>query len=576
VDFAGPQYFVGEGAEEGEASMDEETDEEEDYSDEDRVEMGRPSTSLGMRDEDAEVEEEETEDENDQSMEIEETVNLGRILPRQSLAGSSRQSLSDISDQGAALNVSTGNHQHQEQGDRSIDQSDMSMDTSIEGSSRGDNDDRTMDFTIPVGRVLPSIPPDNATKGSIPLGYSVPDSPNSQIDRIHPGEPTGDDMEMEETVAFGGIVEDDTVSSASSMDTDPLRERTATYSFGYGAGGIQPSVVATNDAEDGMDMTVATGGILAAGQSPALEDEEDGMEMTVATGGILGQTQSYPAVSPARLPTNTRPMSGTPSFARPTSSSLQRSQSVKRNVFAPSPASAKADRTPRKSGMATAGEVAKRLSFTSTTSSGGSGKKRPWERDENEDPTPGSGKKPRPSPATSIGEGVFGVPASSPVEATSSPRKSIVTSPRKSILPSARKSILPSPRRSLGPPSLVTPRKSVSTQASSAATPSNGGTPARSAKSPKSSTPGASSVDLVDADGPITLSEFLRMAQVQFADGQTVTKRRISVGRHGLAHPTGERVFGLEEYAEAQIQGVMHETYEWVSQGCCRGTKECG
>jgi hypothetical protein len=59
----------------------------------------------------------------------------------------------------------------------------------------------------------------------------------------------------------------------------------------------------------------------------------------------------------------------------------------------------------------------------------------------------------------------------------------------------------------------------------------------------------------------------LRMAQVQFADGQTVTKRRISVGRHGLAHPTGERVFGLEEYAEAQIQGVMHETYEWVGQG---------
>ena len=367
----------------------------------------------------------------------------------------------------------------------------MTSETSVVETDEGE-EEKTMDFTIAIGGLLPHYPPVGAVSDRTSIGYSIPMSPNSSNRRLIPGQlMEGEvELEMEETGVFGGIIgADETLSSGSGEDT--MRERTMTFSFG---------------------------------QAPA---KNDNMEMTIAAGGIIGMPQHSPSH-------DIRPSSGIPSFARPTVSSAHKE---KRNIFAPSPSPFKS--TPVKSGMETAGAVAKRLSFGSTTSSGG--KKRT--RDEQE--IQSDSKRGRMGHVEEVFE--------STLITTASPRQ-----------------VAASPIRSLG-------------------------TPLRATKSPARS-PALRRMLGEDVKGDavyeqeweqpptIPLATFLEMAGVQFMEGLPgLTRRHSSAARGVLGQSYSgagafvpnavdwmltqiiERDFGLAEYAEAQIQSVFLNMYTWVS-----------
>ena len=416
----------------GEESMDIETaSEASDSDDGNLVEMGRRRqhriSELGQMGLD---------DAQGEDVDIDETQVVGGIMPRQSVGNVSEQSI---------------------------------------GSEGGQGDEeKTMDFTIAIGGMLPNSPPVHASTKRLSLGYSIPVSPNSQGQRFRPGEPVeGElDMELDETVAFGGIIGDDSITSGSDENTlDRSREKTMTFSFG--------DVLANARKSDAMDLTIAGGGIV-----------------------------SKPQASPYRSQTftsATRPTPGTPSFARPTASSSSRSREPtpkeRRNIFAPSPSPFKST-TPRKSGMNTAGEVAKRLSFGSNTSSGG--KKRGREDDEMEA---------RPT----IADGVFSAGPSSRVKMA----PSVVVS-------------RPSPRKSMGTPMRNTksPAKSPALRRMLGERPQVGDMPSDG-----------------DWDQPptISLSAFLEMAGVQFMEGLPgLNKRRSSVakGLLGSSYANGGEYHG--------------------------------
>ncbi len=317
----------------------------------------------------------------------------------------------------------------------------------------GEEEEKTMDFTIAIGGLLPHSPPVGAVSDRASIGYSVPMSPSSSSRRLIPGQLMEGELEteMDETFAIGGIIgADESISSGSGSAEDTMQERTMTFSFG--------NVRASAD---------------------------EGMEMTVAAGGIIGLSPH----SPAPL---TRPASGTPSFARPTMSSAQKE---KRNVFAPSPSPFKT--TPRKSGMDAAGAVAKRLSFGSTTSSGG--RKRARE----EDGMDGSAKRSRIDSA----EGVFGstsVLAASPIRSATSPRKPLGTPMRMTKSPARS----PALRRMLG----------------------------------EEVEGGLSNEQEWEQPPTISLTAFLEMAGVQFMEGLPgLNRRRSSVARGilGQSHSGG-------------------------------------
>ena len=394
------------------------------------------------------------------------------------------------------------------QGQANGDESYSTADTVDTSMAKSANESQTMDFTIAVGGMLPNSPPVGASKMRSSMGYTVPMSPRTAGTRIHPGEPMDGeaDISIEETTVFGGIIAADdslsTMSEGNSANGVGEQERTMTYSFG-------------------------NIGVTSAAPSP-------GMDMTIAMGGIVSQAP-LPAVSPARLPTNTRPMSGTPSFARATVSSAQKSRvsPTKRNVFAPSP-SPHASRTPVKKGMEAAADVAKRLSFASTTSSGG--KKRAREDDEN---IMGSAKKARPTPPRNAVEAVFGRPSQSPVRPLAGASRLSAPQPpmveRSPIRFSPRKSLgLPPPRRSLGTPSRPTKspatlRRLMNQTVEDSPEKANGG-----------GEPGDEEVAEWNQPPAVTLNTFLEMAGMQFMDdlpGQS--KRRSSVGRGLLALSQG-------------------------------------
>jgi kinetochore protein Spc7/SPC105 len=352
------QMYVPEGEAQGEMSMDLDTesehDSEEEYGEQSGIigpgDISGAAPGFGLDEVD---EDDEEEVDGDGEMDMDETSVYGGIIRRNSVAPPPTNP------------------------DESYT-TDPDMDLSL-ASTTGTDGEKTMDFTVAIGGVLPRSPPVGAANNRNSIGYSLPASPNSHGNRFHPGDHLEGDadmngeMDMEETIAIGGFVNgDDTLSSMGSEVGEVVRERTMTFNFGDIRASANTDTAANAEGDDSMAR-----------------------EMTMAMGGIL-QT-AYPPISPNRssAPTLTRPTTGTPSFARPTLSSSQRSLSqsqtrtgnspIKRNVFAPSPSPFKS--TPRKSnGMEVAGEVAKRLSFGSTTTSPGnggigigSGKKRPRE-----------------------------------------------------------------------------------------------------------------------------------------------------------------------------------------------------
>ncbi|ORY27998.1 Spc7 kinetochore protein-domain-containing protein [Naematelia encephala] len=375
---------------------------------------------------------------------------------------------------------------------------DMSMESEAASTVNLDEEEKTMDFTIAIGGLIPRSAPEGASSLRNSIGYTF-QVPGSTASNLIPGQTvdgeTSIEMEMDETVAFGGIIgADESLSSASEENTvNSSREKTMTFSFG-------------NVRDE------------------AVRQVNSKTEITTAASGTI----SRPPVSP--MPSNTRPMSGTPSFARPTVSSVSKSRDTsKRNVFAPSPSPTKA-LTPRKSGMDTAAEVAKRLSFGSNTSS--VGKKRARDNE----PITSPYKRP------ALGDSIFG--------------SSIQPSP-------SRRAIFASPvNRSTTPPSKSPARSPFR----------------RAILQTAGIDPDADEDDEVEQltggeeweQAPtIRLADFLEMAGVQFMEALPgLNKRRSSIGKGLLGQSTygsNDREFGLHEYAEAQVQSVFLNMYTWAS-----------
>lgn len=287
--------------------------------------------------------------------------------------------------------------------------------------SHVEDEEKTMDFTIAVGGLLPHEAPATATRNRNSIGYSFPNPDGPALPNLMPGQPDDHEIEysMDETEAYGAIIGQDFSFSSGSEDTMGSRNGDKTMTFTYNHHTALPSQI---NGGDGMDMTISVGGIV-----------------------------SLPPVSPRPVVSDqTRPINGTPPFARPTVSSAQKSTASKRNVFAPSPSPLKSA-TPRKSGIQTAAEVAKRLSFGSATSSGGKKRVREDSQEAEE-----SVKKSRIEAAA---EEVFGIPHhASPVTKQnaeppalvvqnttppSDPPQGTVTSARRSSLGTALRLSLP-------------------------------------------------------------------------------------------------------------------------------------
>ena len=417
--------FVGEGEEAGEESMDLETDNEEDGdSDGGSAHPGNAAVSAN----DA------SDDDSGGEMDMEETsvYGVGQIRRRSSV--------------GTALQGAGA--------DAEMDTSDMDMSMMTTSST---DEEKTMDFTVAIGGLLPTTPPVHAARNRRSIGYSVPESPNSQDNRLRPGEPVEgeaaeDDEAMEMTTAYGGVIGDESFSSEGELDT-------ADHSGATGAGGKERT------------MTFSFGDLSAA--QKVLDEEEADMEMTQAHGGILAQPHLSTTTTPAPLSTThlTKPNSHTPSFAQPTIASASRSREPtpkKRNVFAPSPSPTKATSTPR-TGMQVAGEVAKRLSFGSATSStskrfsfgaasapgsasGSASKKR--HSSAMDDVEQGSSKKSRLASSTTNVFAPTPVPAKKNIFAPTPTRSevSLATSVSSTVNPPHMRAISTSPVKSSAPP----------------------------------------------------------------------------------------------------------------------------
>ncbi|WVR08768.1 hypothetical protein IAU60_005826 [Kwoniella sp. DSM 27419] len=496
-----PANFVGEGADQGEESMDIEPDSD-DFEEDEGVAVDTSATvvntSIGTTtyvQETGSSDEEEDMDEDDMEM----TQNIGGGIVRRSSmpAPAADPNQSILSEADTEINVSVRSEE-----------------------------EKTMDFTIAIGGLLPPQAPADARANRQSIGYSIPMPAGSSLRNILPGEAVEGEieMEMEETVAFGGIIgPDDSISSASEDTMNGGdRERTMTFSFNHSI--VPPA---------------------------ADEDDEGAMEMTIATGGILNLPHPQPDMSPARTPPfpfpatspASRPVqpnpSGTPSFARSTVSSVQKSQ--KRNIFAPSPSPAKAT-TPKKTGFQVAGEVAKRLSFGSAT--GSVTKKRTLDEvaDAQEEQT-ANAKKVRMSVTASEGE-VFGTPVfqHAPISRSSlgRPRSSLGTPMRLVQSPAA----VALPRVSFAPASLEL----------------------------VSETKGAEAAESLEEEQEwdaqtISLGNFLEMAGVQFMEGLPGLNRRRSSVAKGLLGQSyaGDRDFALHEYAEAQVNSIFLNMYNWAA-----------
>ncbi|WWC65016.1 uncharacterized protein I303_107630 [Kwoniella dejecticola CBS 10117] len=500
----------------GEESMDLEEDEE--YEHQGTVESGRQISlpqgpldlSLGVGQQTAHVESEEEEEEMD--MDITQNV-YGGIVRRASMAPTTT-------------------------GDTTVD-SDVTEEADI--TTRSD-ESKTMDFTIAVGGLVPPQAPEGArsdrrsNRSSIGYSFHIPGSSSAQ--NLRPGEAIEGEaeIEMEETVAFGGIIgPDDSISSSEDTMNSHSREKTMTFTFNH-------SVIPPQDDDDGTEMTVAQGGII-------------NLPPPSPYPASPARTQAF--ASPGRaLPTNTRPMSGTPSFAKATLSSSKRSKdresmvtSQKRNVFAPSPSPTKST-TPKKAGMQVAVEVAKRLSFGSATSaiSGDSASKK-RAREISASPSKGESKRNKmDEPPQNAAEEVFGgTPISDPV-----------LKPRTSLF-GARTS-LGAPRGSLGTPMRIA-RSPASLRQSLVRV-------ADPEPEPEPEVEAEEAEPEWEQPQNISLAAFLEMTGVQFMEGLPgLNRRRSSVGKGllGQSYSGGDRDFALHEYSEAQVNSIFLNMYTWAA-----------
>ncbi|EKC98845.1 hypothetical protein A1Q2_06816 [Trichosporon asahii var. asahii CBS 8904] len=459
-----PQYFVGEGEGGGEESMELESDDSAN-SDEILAQISAvsPAKSSDMSD---------SEDE----MSMDETVIGGGIV----------------------------------QWDEADTEEDSDMDIS-QSSAATDDEEKTMDFTVALGEVVPVKAPQNAKRNRQSIGYSHPLEPGMLP--VRPGVSDGPDnsaeMEMEETAIYGGIYggmhDDSTISSNDSAGA----EHTVTYTLGrmdftQAGGGIVGRESLASDASfvtaggmdftevgggiigrestinradfsytmgGGMDFTEAVGGIVdeqtMAGQTTTSYTTSGGMDFTIAGGGInyqstevYGRTmnifapQPQPQQTPAPIPPAT-PKSSSSTRARSAIPDAPGSTpAAPRNPFAPQPATTQKPTmknifAPGTPAQATPAKKSTRRMSTPRAPTPA----RPQVTATPAKPPTRSTATPAKSPAPPIGTPGFARPTASSVKKTGTPAKS--PAPKATPKPQKRNVFAPSPEELNGPP---TPR----------------------------------------------------------------------------------------------------------------------
>ncbi|KAL1412464.1 hypothetical protein Q8F55_000209 [Vanrija albida] len=393
------------------------------------------------------------------------------------------------------------------------DDDDMELE-SEPATDNGDDEEKTMDFTVALGGPMPATAPQTALRSRASIGYSHADA--SAGAPILPGEGDygldydGDEMEMEETAVYGGVYGGNDESISSGDDTGGNRDPDAvTGTFNYTVG----------DAS-AMELTTVGGGILRQATAtynlstnifaptPAPPPIDDNTGDFLSAGSF-----AYPVLSPIKVPKSAAPSAlkastsnpfapapveaateptfsqglasssskspakstrsrqslggastpkrtpaknagGTPSFARPTTSSAQKSRDArggsagpsstaplsaqkqpqppatapqKRNIFGASPETPGAS-VPRPTGMATAASVAKKLDFTSAPASVSLSQSVPPSTSQASAPTPL--RHPQTAPAT-------------PSSARKRPRTD--SDDEDVVFPSAKKTVVPKP-----------------------------------------------------------------------------------------------------------------------------------
>ncbi|WVQ72736.1 hypothetical protein IAR50_002296 [Cryptococcus sp. DSM 104548] len=371
------------------------------------------------------------------------------------------------------------------------------------------DEEQTMDFTVAIGGFLPTQAPEGALSNRNSLGYSFHNPGDDLAPNLIPGEAIeGEEYVMEETEAYGQIIGQDVSSSSGSEDTMTSRdgggEKTMTFTYSF------PHEPPAPAEDDGMDMTTSIGGIINA------QDK-------TSTNIFAAPRQST---------------SATPSFARPTVASAQKSANGKRNIFGPSPSPAKSpakSTTPHKSAAA---DVAKRLSFEPTTASGGS-RKRAREEEEGDG---GSAKKSR---ADVAADEVFGTPSVMEREDVREQKRLFPTTtpqvdPGQQVLSARRSSLGTAMRLSLSNEAPVEPAEKAE----------------QVENFPAEEEPQA-----------ISLAAFLEMTGVQFMEGLPGMNRRKSSAARGVLGQSyaGDREFALHEYTEAQVNHVFLNMYNWAA-----------
>ena len=251
-------------------------------------------------------------------------------------------------------------------------------------------EERTMDFTVAIGGIIPGAPPAGARENRNPVGYGVegfastdytaplgdmvPERPvyttgiftipaNRGFDQFSTG-PAGQDeegeMSMEETRAFGGVVAAVGAASAdsdSSMSVEEVDEDDATMDFTIAHGGVVGRAREEED-DDGMDFTIARGGIL-----PPTVNVTSPTASTISRSNTTLSAPGTPKTAPPPPPTTTTPPAAAsgPSYAQPTSASRAR------DIYGPSPspkgAAGDSPGGPKGRSPATAMQVAKKLVF---------------------------------------------------------------------------------------------------------------------------------------------------------------------------------------------------------------------
>lgn len=246
-----------------------------------------------------------------------------------------------------------------------IDDSDSDSDEEELDQSR--QEERTMDFTVAIGGVIPGAPPANARENRNAVGYTVesttttttttmtmteysapladtqPPRPmyassifsipaNRGFDQFEVSssavvqQQDEEEMDMEETRAFGGVVSSSTnshVPTTSIFLPDPDSSMESVEEVDQ-TGNSRRDPTLRFDNDDTMDFTIAHGGVLNASAGPARQQddgesmmEDDDMDFTIARGGILPAVNvTSPTASTVSQITTTLSAPGTPKSAQ--------------------------------------------------------------------------------------------------------------------------------------------------------------------------------------------------------------------------------------------------------------------